>query len=285
VTAPVAHQGDGALVHRPGWGPAPGVGYPPLDRPRTAARLVGGGLLLAVALALVGLALTRMAALAWVTDWERQVSRWFVGGSTPTWDTLSHVGSVLAETLVCTSVLIVAALLLRWWLGRWRESWALLVALGGELLVFLAVSALVGRERPEVRHLDDAPPTSSFPSGHTGAAVALYGCLAVIVLRQLPWRRLALWLAGLLLLIPVVVALARLYRGMHQLTDVLFGAVNGGVWLAMVVVTLLPVTSGAAVRPRAGPAPRAADRAAPDAAAPDHPASDPSIRARAREAG
>ena len=40
---------------------------------------------------------------------------------------------------------------------------------------------VIDRQRPDVPHLDAAPPTSSFPSGHTGAAVALYGGLAVIV--------------------------------------------------------------------------------------------------------
>ena len=41
---------------------------------------------------------------------------------------------------------------------------------------------LVDRARPPVVHrLDTAPPTSSFPSGHTAAAVVLYVGLALIV--------------------------------------------------------------------------------------------------------
>jgi undecaprenyl-diphosphatase len=110
----------------------------------------------------------------------------------------------------------------------------------GELLVFLVVTAVVNRPRPDVPLLDAAPPTSSFPSGHTAAAVAFYGCLAVIVLRQLRPRWLAVTIATLLCLVPLVVGISRLYRGMHHPTDVVFGALGGGLWLALVLSTLLP---------------------------------------------
>jgi membrane-associated phospholipid phosphatase len=43
-----------------------------------------------------------------------------------------------------------------------------------------------------------------------------------------------------LLLVPVIVGAARLYRGMHHPTDVLFGALGGGLWLTLVLLTLLP---------------------------------------------
>ena len=92
-------------------------------------------------------------------------------------------GSGSANTQTAIAVAAVAFLLLRWWLGRWYESWVVVAAIVGELVVFLAVTAAVHRARPAVQRLDVAPPTSSFPSGHTGAAVALYGCLAYLVLR------------------------------------------------------------------------------------------------------
>ena len=216
--------------------------YPPLQRGVVAARLVGGGLLLALALCLVGWTIVRFLTPSALTRWEDGVNQSLAGHRTPTMNQLSHIGSYLAETVTCIVLLVVMVIVLRVWLGRWRESWTLVAAIVGELLVFLIVTAVVNRPRPSVPHLDAAPPTSSFPSGHTGAAVAFYGCLAVIVLRQLRPAWLSRTVAAVLVVIPVIVGAARLYRGMHHPTDVLFGALGGGLWLALVLVTLLPRT-------------------------------------------
>ena len=85
-----------------------------------------------------------------------------------------------------------------------------------------------------------ATATSSFPSGHTAAAVALYGCIAILVL-WIYGRRPATRVAVVVLCcVPVIVGLSRLYRGMHYPTDVLAGALVGGLWLLLVITTLLP---------------------------------------------
>ena len=215
--------------------------YPPLQRRDVAVRLVGGGLVLALALSLIGWAIVKLATPSALTRWEDSVNQWFYAARTPTLDTVSHIGSYLAETITCIVLLVVVTVALRLWLGRWRESWTLFAALVGELLVFLVVTAVVNRPRPDVPLLDAAPPTSSFPSGHTAAAVAFYGCLAVIVLRQLRPRWFAVTIATLLCLVPIVVGISRLYRGMHHPTDVVFGALGGGLWLALVLSTLLPL--------------------------------------------
>jgi membrane-associated phospholipid phosphatase len=108
------------------------------------------------------------------------------------------------------------------------------------LLVFYSVTATVHRPRPPVIRLDAAPPTSSFPSGHTAAAVALYGCIAILVL-WIYGRRPATRVAAIVLCcVPVVVGVSRVYRGMHYPTDVLAGALVGGLWLLLVMTTLLP---------------------------------------------
>ena len=218
--------------------------YPPLAARRVAVRLVGGGALLALALSIVGWIIVDLLTPSALTRWEDEVNVWFVGRRTPTLNTVSHIGSSMAETITCICLLIVLVLVFRAWLGRWRESWTLFAAIVGELLVFLIVTFVVDRHRPDVPHLDAAPPTSSFPSGHTAAATALYVCIAVIVYRNLRVRWLANLLVTLCCIVPFVVAVSRLYRGMHHPTDVLFGAIGGGTWLLIVLTTLLPHLRG-----------------------------------------
>jgi membrane-associated phospholipid phosphatase len=203
-------------------------------------RLVGGGLVLYLALAGVGLLITHVLAGSWLVRSDQRVSRWFAERRTPTLDTLTHYGTLLSETITAIVLSVVLVLVLRWWLGRWRESIGVAVAILGELFVFLLVTNTVDRPRPPVPRLDVAPPTSSFPSGHTAAAIALYGCLAVILLRQMATRWLAWLIAVLCFCVPVIVGVSRVYRGMHYPSDVFFGALGGGIWLVITVLVVVP---------------------------------------------
>lgn len=230
----------------------------PLTR-GSAARLVTGGIVLYLALIAVGLSITHLLKDSAIVHRDQEISRWFAAHRTPTFNTLTHIGTLLADTWTAIALSIVLFLALRWWLGRWRESIGVAVAILGELFVFLLVTNTVHRARPPVFRLDPAPPTSSFPSGHTAAAVALYGCLAVILLRQMANRRLAVLLAVLCCCVPPIVAVSRVYRGMHYPTDVLFGAIGGGLWLLLTVLVVVPsATYGRGARrgrPEVGTAP------------------------------
>lgn len=207
---------------------------------RVAATLALAATGLTVLLVLLGLALTHLSDTGVLRRWDLSVDRWLAGQRTPGLDTVTRFGNEVANTPTVVLVGLVMFFVLRAWMGRWYESWVLAVALVGEVAVFLTVTAAVHRPRPDVPRLDQAPPTSSFPSGHTMAAVVLYGCLAVLLLRYAT-SRLALPVAAVLWLVPFGVAASRLYRGMHYPTDVLAGALAGAVWLLVVVRTMLPV--------------------------------------------
>jgi len=113
----------------------------------------------------------------------------------------------------------------------WRTRWwwfAVIPALAVALQAFvLMTSALVvGRGRPEVDKLHESPPTSGFPSGHTGASTAFY-VTAVLVVQRISNPVLRVAVTVLCLAVPVLVAYARLYRGMHHVSDVVVGGLNG----------------------------------------------------------
>ncbi|GGK91940.1 phosphatase PAP2 family protein [Planomonospora parontospora subsp. parontospora] len=194
------------------------------------------GVLAVVTIAL-GQLITEVLTGLWA---EGALNRALARERTTTWNTVSDVVSTTADTPVIISVTAVAALAFRTAFGRWRESVFIVVVVAAQSAVFLLATVFVQRLRPAVPHLDPAPPTSSYPSGHTSAAVACY-CGIALVLALHTRRRAALavvwWLAGSALAIGV--AWARLYRGMHYLTDVAWGFVLGLICLAVVGRVLL----------------------------------------------
>jgi len=79
---------------------------------------------------------------------------------------------------------------------------------------------VIHRQRPQVHRLDQLPVDASYYSGHTAASVAVYCGLALLItsLIRNTGVRIACWVIAIA--IPLLVALSRLYRGMHHPTDV-----------------------------------------------------------------
>jgi len=92
---------------------------------------------------------------------------------------VTSIGSDLGSTGVVIGVAVLAAIVLA--IGRhWRQIGFLACAMTLEFSVFLLATLLVDRMRPQVPRLDVTPPTSSYPSGHTAAAIVLLGCGALL---------------------------------------------------------------------------------------------------------
>lgn len=215
---------------RQGWVPALGA---------LAGRLVLGWVLVLTVMVGLGLAVTGPLATRWPLTVEDDASRALEGGRTPLGDTVSFWLSALGNTSTIVPLCLICMLALRWALQRWRDAIMVGMATVGQSVVFLCTTLVIDRERPDVEQMDVSPPTSSFPSGHTSAAIALYVSLALVMyLRLSPWW--ARWSMMLLLaLLPVGVAIGRLYRGMHHPSDVAGSVVNAGLVL---LITYLVVS-------------------------------------------
>lgn len=122
-----------------------------------------------------------------------------------------------------------------WWLTRdSRSAIAPGAVLALETACFVGSAALVGRPRPRGVWRPEQPhATSSFPSGHTAAAVALHTTLADLLDRH--GVRGARSLGPVLRYgIPGAIAFSRIFRGQHHVSDAVAGAVLGR-WSAAVV--------------------------------------------------
>lgn len=157
---------------------------------------------------------------------EEQVNDTLAAGRTATWTAISHWWSLIGNTQVIVGVCLVVTAILWFSTKRWWFAVVPVVAITLQMIVFVSASWVVGRDRPPVEKLDDSPPTASFPSGHVSATTALYVTIMLVVLRisNPVVRRVGI---AVCVLVPFLVGYARLYRGMHHVTDVMFGVVNG----------------------------------------------------------
>ncbi|MGH3075152.1 MAG: phosphatase PAP2 family protein, partial [Gaiellales bacterium] len=156
---------------------------------------------------------------------------------------LSGIGDVYAiPALVAVTTLV--AVVLR----KWRAAAFIVTAIAVEAATYRVATLTIDRQRPHVRRLDDLPVSDSFYSGHTAASVAVYCGIALLVTSWVRTTalRVVIWLVAIA--IPLLVALARMYRGMHHPTDVAAGLLIG---IGCLVVALTAArAAGAATRPR-----------------------------------
>jgi membrane-associated phospholipid phosphatase len=213
------------------------------QRGRVVLWLVAGAVLIWGLLCLLGILLTHVVDTTPLHGADLGVNQWLARHRTAFWNDATAFGTAMAQTLTVVAVTAVAVVVLRLVTRRWHEGIMLVISIAGELVIFLAVTVIVPQRRPQVHRLDPAATTSSYPSGHTAASIALYGCLAILILWLVSGRPAAKAIAALLFCVPVFVAFSRVYRGMHYPSDVIAGAMLGIAWLVLVVKTLLPAPS------------------------------------------
>jgi membrane-associated phospholipid phosphatase len=153
---------------------------------------------------------------------------------------LSGIGDVYAiPALVAVTTLV--AVIMR----KWRAAAFIVTAIAVEAATYRVATLAIDRQRPHVRRLDDLPVNDSFYSGHTAASVAVYCGIALLVTSWVRSRalRAVIWLVAIA--IPLLVALARMYRGMHHPTDVTAGLLVG-IGCIVVALTAARVAGAAA---------------------------------------
>ena len=158
----------------------------------------------------------------------------------PTLNGVTTVGSWAGATVPIIVLGLIGCLVL------WRLSHGLrlpvflALAVMGETALFLIASFVIDRNRPDIPQLDEAPPTSSFPSGHTAASIALMFGVVIALYALYRTRKILVIGAVLATLYAGFVLVSRLYRGMHWPTDVTASIVFATAWLLSLKAILLP---------------------------------------------
>jgi len=182
---------------------------------------------LAIYALIVGIGLLLTQVFTSLATAEDGLGRTFAANRSAEGNTVSEVFSLLGSTPVIIGLMLVTAVALRLAFHRWREAIIVITAVTLQATIFLFTGLVIDRQRPDVVKLEEAAPTSSFPSGHTGAATALYLGIALILFWQLRRTALKTVVITLLVALPLAVAVSRLYRGMHHPSDVIVGLANG----------------------------------------------------------
>lgn len=269
------------LFRTPPWSVTAAVAGPAGGhRSLRAARVTAAGVvLLGAVFTVVGLFLTVGPVAGFVTETDVSITGWFAGGRSGPGDAVSALGSRIGDTVPVVGV--AAAVGLVYLIRRDGRPLALLVVgLGAELAVFLAVNELVDRPRPDVARLGSAPSTGSFPSGHAAATTVLYVGAALVVGRERGNHRRLGPLVAVSLVVPALVGGSRVYRGMHHLSDVVAGWVLGACCLALALQAVRSACSAGSSRPSRPPLTLpTGPRPAPPAPGPEEPSpSDRSTR-------
>jgi len=146
--------------------------------------------------------------------------------NSPTLDEVALALDKLDQPVV-VGIILVVVFAVMWILKGWRKALGICIVAGAGWVTVLAVKYLVHQPRPDLadvpHQLLKSASTLSYPSGH----VAFVAALGAALFMALSGRGARTAIAIVFAVVAVVVAVSRLYVGVHYLTDTVGGALNG----------------------------------------------------------
>jgi len=136
-------------------------------------------------------------------------------------DNMYKVFTFLASTLFVVSACVALLVFMK----NKKIAGTIFGSVAISTIVNIVIKPIFRRPRPEVRRLVEEK-SFSFPSGHTMAAVTLYGILIFFVMRSKLQKNVKLAISIVLGLLPICVAVSRIYLGAHFASDVIGAAIT-----------------------------------------------------------
>lgn len=186
------------------------------------------GLLIVAALIIV---FAKLAEDVWFQEgfsWDAPIILAIHNLGNPTLDTIMRFVTQTGETGAITIAIMLAGWFV--WKHRQIEALSVLIAFGGAVAINSLLKLLFARPRPNLFPPLVMESGFSFPSGHVTASVAAYGFLA-FVLWQNKQRVWALFLVAWIFL----VAISRIYLGVHYPSDTIAAIASASLWMVIVL--------------------------------------------------
>jgi undecaprenyl-diphosphatase len=141
------------------------------------------------------------------------------------------------------------------WLSSMHRAAAYVaVASLGAILISSGLKQLFDRPRPDLVPHGSFVYTSSFPSGHSTMAAAVYLTLGMVASRFVSRRRLKVLFIAMAILVTVAVGVTRVYLGVHWPSDVLAGWAVGCSWALVCWCVAVWLQDQGVIEPEVDPA-------------------------------
>jgi len=132
---------------------------------------------------------------------------------------ISYMGNTLIVILICIILILIPKI--RWKYGLVTAIGVIISTMFNNLLKVIFL-----RERPNVLQLINEN-SYSFPSGHSMINMTMYSLLAILLFKNIKNKKFKYLIPSLVMLIPIIIGVSRVYLGVHYITDVIGGWIFG----------------------------------------------------------
>ncbi|GMK37404.1 phosphatase PAP2 family protein [Paenibacillus sp. CCS19] len=170
-----------------------------------------------------------------ITAFDERITTMVLRLYSPTTTAIMKAFTFAGSTLCVTAIALLVTLMLSM-IGYRRELIFFAGVIIGAGILNLVLKSIFHRARPDIHRIVEAS-GYSFPSGHSMAAITLYGITIYFLWKHArkAWLRVVIIILGAAMI--VTIGISRIYLGVHYPSDVAGGYVMGAAWLAASIGT------------------------------------------------